>query len=275
MNRSPASTVGDRLPRRQPHHVVGLGRDVAGALPLGQLRRRRTRCGSGAARRSGSASPTRRRAGRCAAPAPRRSRKSVSDRSRASSAARSASQSSPVVSATTVPASGPASSTPGLLERLAHGGADQRPRRGLLDAELRGPLRPASARPTRRRCRSRAGPRRRRGRRTCRPRTPSWSAGAAGRPRARRRRAGAAPRWPRCAARPGCATPSAYSRACVDQVRRQRDPLHSDLHDQLDLDRDVQRQHGHADGGAGVHAGVAEHLARAARRRRWRPWAGR
>ena len=65
--------------RRQPGDRRRLASTRRGCAAPRAAGRRRTRCGSAAARRPGSASPPRRRAGRCAAPAPRRSRKSVSD----------------------------------------------------------------------------------------------------------------------------------------------------------------------------------------------------
>ena len=60
---------------------------------------------------------------------------SVNASSRASRACRSASQSSPVVSATTVVRRRPGEQHAGLLERLPHGGAHQRPRHLLVVAE--------------------------------------------------------------------------------------------------------------------------------------------
>ena len=114
----------------------------------------------------------------------------------------------------------------GLLERLPHGGAHQRPGQRLVGAERRRPTRAAAARPSRPRRRRRAGRPRRPGRRSSRRRTPS--------PRTRRSRydlrAGGRSRSSTTvaasrgtgAARPAVAAASA--RAALARARQPREP---------------------------------------------------
>ena len=171
------------------------------------------------------------------------------------------------MSATTASASGPASSTPALLHDLAHRG---RQRRGPAAsqpsqaAQLRQPGPPTAA-PGRRR----AGRPHRRGTPPSTARTPSTPPAAARRPRP----APPSPSHPVAhqhhgGGRPGrhAAGPVAASQATGPRPARRRGShavtagagvacgQSRTVTDDLDLDRRVERQRRHADGGAGVHA---------------------
>ena len=258
-----SSTAATASSGRQPGHLVGLGGDVAGALALGQVGDEEP--GAVAPRledRRQPAGPGAEQVGAQHQAAPVEELGEARARG-ASRATRSASQSSPVVSATTVSADGPASSTPdssnvsrtaaqtsaravasSVPSRCAHSAASG-PAQATAWSKSRGSTPPPG------KTHMPAGERHRGLPAQQVDLGPARSPGRSSTTVAALR--GSA----------GSRLPSAYCACLRDELRRQRELAAPtlDLDDQLDLDRRVQRQHRYADGRAGVDAGLAEDLA--------------
>ena len=165
---SRASAADGRSQRR----LVGLAGDVPGVLAGRQ--RRDEELGVVAPGLDRRGDPVRERAQQVRAQGEARGRPAARPGTGRGSAARAAAPPSPrrTRPETTSAAVGDAGQQDaGLLERLAHGGADQLAGGPLVAAERLGPRGTAADRPRRPRCRRPAGRPRRRGRRSCRRRT--------------------------------------------------------------------------------------------------------
>ncbi len=182
--------------------------------------------------------------------------------SRASRAARSASQSAPVVSATTVSADSPASSTPDS-SKVSRTAAQTRARAVASSVpSWRGPLArgvgPAQAIAWSKSRGSTPPP----GRRTCRRRRPSRSAGAAGRAPAPSVAGRSSTTVAALRGSAGSRVPSANARASSTSCGRQLDADRLQTSTTSSTSTGASSgQHRDADGRAGVPAGVAEDLA--------------
>ena len=150
VGRAAHGVPGSGPPRRR--HIASVRRPrrsgrPSATWPAGMQRRRRTGCRSGGARTRGVTQCARRRAGRTAAPGRRRISTGRSERLPGERALAPACHSVAAGVGHDRVGVRPGEQDAALLERLAHGGDDQRAGRVLVDSPARPPSGPAAGRP--------------------------------------------------------------------------------------------------------------------------------